>query len=141
MDHSQQALVFTVGRNRYAMDILHLKEVGRMPLVERIPEGPPWLLGMIRMHGRPVRLFDLATLLKEPGGAPVETEGTRSWLVVSRDGDGECHWRVDSVEDIVDYDPSQVIPANDPAALGALDLQGTLVHLLTPDLLCARQAA
>lgn len=143
MIQPQQALLFTVGKNRYAMDILHLKEVGRMPALEQTPGGPPGLLGMIRMHGRPVRLFDLAVLLRERTQAMAEADeaGARAWLVVSHDSDGEWYWRVDAVEDIVDYDPALVVPANDPDAPCVMELGGSFVHLLTPELLSRRKAA
>ncbi len=140
MDRPKQALVFSVGKTRYAMDILHLREVGRMPRVEPVPDGPEWVVGMIRLHGKPVRVFDLGLMLHLTQGADMTTvTEDRCWLIVSHDADGNTHWRVESVEDIVDYDPSQVVPGTDSGIPNVLDLPDGLAYMLTPDLLCVTQ--
>ena len=140
MEHPRQALVFSVGKTRYAMDILHLREVGRMPKVEPAPDGPEWVVGMIRLHGKPVRVFDLGLMLHLTQGADLAlvTED-RCWLIVSHDADGVAHWRVSSVEDIVDYTSSQVVASSSSGIPNVLDLSDGLAYMLTPHLLCATQ--
>jgi chemotaxis signal transduction protein len=66
-------LVFTVGDTRYAMDVLHLSEVGRVSRLEPEPGASVGVLGIVRLHGRPVRLYDLVTVLDGTAGstAPV----------------------------------------------------------------------
>ncbi len=137
VSHPKQALVFSIGSTRYAVDILHLREVGRLPAVESVPDGPDWTVGMIRLHGKPVRVLDLGAMLHAIRGAEaVKPAIGRSWIIVSHAPDGDCHWRVDSVEDIVDYTPSQQVSGSDPNAPDVLDLTGGLAHLLTPEWLC-----
>lgn len=141
-------LVFSVGEHLYAMDILHLLEVGRLPHLEPEPGAPPGALGIARLHGQPVRVYDLAPVLGE-ASRPAIPEGpaaavNRPWLIVSRGERGERYWQVDWVQDIVDYDPAQVrvsAEAEDEGrAAGILELDGRLTYLLTPDLLSHRQA-
>lgn len=143
----RQMLIFSVGKNRYAMDILDLREVGRMPPVEMEPGAPEGVLGIIRMHGRPVRVHDLARLLSEAHTAPGFPEEGR-WIIVSRSPGGDCHWQVDAVDDIVDYDPERVAENDAEGARGAgaqslkvIDIEGRLTYLLTPQFLYARERA
>jgi len=136
---SRQVLVFSVGPNHYAMDILHLKEVGRMPGLEMPAQGSGEGLGIIRMHGCPVRVYDLAMALNLPAFPPssdADSEDYQSWLIVSRTPEGERHWRVDSVDDIVEYDPDRVVVGDDASrsvARDVLELDGRLTYLLTPE--------
>ncbi len=148
MDTSRQILVFTLGCNQYAMDILHLFEVGRMPQLEETPGAPPGVLGIARLHGSPVRVYDLAGFLGETTTAEPVDDGDdvpRPWMVVSRRGDGDRHWWVDSVHDIVDYDPENVTEEKAKAGAavvpGVLEVNDRLTYLLTPDLLDSRELA
>jgi chemotaxis signal transduction protein len=141
-------LVFSVGEHVYAMDILHLREVGRLPQLEPEPGAPPGVLGIARLHGQPVRVYDLAPVLGEASrpAAPGPPAGlpARPWLLVSRGERGDRYWQVDQVQDIVDYDPAQVQSGTEVEeagrAAGILELDGRLTYLLTPDLLAHRQA-
>lgn len=139
MNPPKQALVFYVGESRYAMDILHLKEVGRMPMVERTPNAPVGVLGVIRMHGKPVRVFDMAALLRHQTDAEEPPPVSRPWVVVGHTSEGDAYWRVDTVEDIVDFDPDLVVPDGAGDAPALIDLEDGLTHLLTPEFLCSRQ--
>ena len=145
MTTTQQVLVFAVGENRYAMDILHLKEVGRMPRLEMDPSATDVALGVVRLHGRPMPIYDLAPLVGEhPLPLDESQAGTRTWMLVSRCGEGERLWRVGQVEDILDYDPGQVAhgfqrnPGTGPegAELGVLDLGDGLIYVIAPELVC-----
>jgi chemotaxis signal transduction protein len=145
----RQALIFQVGEHRYAMDILHLREVGRLPHVEPEPGAPAGVLGVARLHGEPVRVYALAPLLGEthrPADAEARADGQHPWLIVSREAGGERHWFVDGVQDIVEYDPASVRhqagAGNDaPRAAGILEVDGDLTYLLTPELLARREGA
>jgi chemotaxis signal transduction protein len=141
-------LVFSVGEHVYAMDILHLREVGRLPQLEPEPGAPPGVLGIARLHGQPVRVYDLAPVLGEgsrrAASEPPAAVPVRPWLIVSRGERGDRYWRVDQVRDIVDYDPARVQSGSEVEeegrAAGILELDGRLTYLLTPDLLAHRQA-
>jgi chemotaxis signal transduction protein len=147
----RQALIFLVGEHRYAMDILHLREVGRLPHIEPEPGAPAGVLGVARLHGEPVRVLALAPLLGEvarpagPGGPAGRADGPHPWLIVSRETGGDRHWLVDGVQDIVEYDPAGVrhhaSSADGPKAAGILEVDGQLTYLLTPELLAWREGA
>lgn len=147
MDAQPQMLVFSVGEHQYAMDILHLREVGRMPQLEAEPGAPGDVLGIARLHGEPVRVRELAARLGEAArSAGAAAQGPhRPWLIVSRGREGDEHWLVDAVQDIVEYDPAQVRPAaaSDPGRriAGLIEIGGRLTYLLTPELLAGGPAA
>ncbi len=147
VDDGRQILIFSIGDNQYAMDILHLREVGRMPRIEREPGAPDLVAGVVRMHGKPVRVYDLAQILEgeEVGHRP---EIDRPWLIVSQEPNGEHHWMVDSVRDIVEYQPEQVSyekrrtpEGTMESVAGVLELEGKLTYVLTPELLSSRKVA
>lgn len=131
------------------MDILHLREVGRLPHVEPEPGAPAGVLGVARLHGDPVRVYALAPLLGETHrqiDPASRADGKHPWLIVSREAGGERHWLVDGVQDIVEYDPEGVRhhgPGGDdgPKAAGILEVDGQLTYLLTPELLAWREGA
>ena len=143
MEHLKQALVFLVGQNRYAMDILDLKEVCRMPRVESASGSGGGMLGIIHMHGQPVEVFDMARLLGDLQSdvCTLPSDGlSRRWIVVGHTPGGATHWRVDKVEDIIEINPDQVVPSDGVDTPDVLDLDGGVAHLLTPEFLCARLA-
>ncbi len=132
------------------MDILHLREVGRLPHVEPEPGAPAGVLGVARLHGEPVRVLALALLLGEtarpvgPAGPAGRADSPHPWMIVSRETGGDRHWLVDGVQDIVEYDPDRVrhhagSGAEGPAAAGILEVDGELTYLLTPELIARRE--
>lgn len=147
MEAERQILVFKVHGHQYAMDILDLREVSRLPTQPPEHGTPDGVVGVVRMHDRPVRVYDMAHALTrvhaEPmdpvGGAVAEAEldaTSRSWVIVSREDGHDRHWRVDEVADIVPYDPDAVaFPENDRDSPGMLELDGGLTYLLSAQLL------
>jgi len=128
------------------MDILHLREVGRMPQIEPEPGAPEGVLGVARLHGQPVRVLELARCLGVSGGGA--SGAHRPWLIVSRGEHGDEHWLVDAVQDIVEYDPTQIragaasgAAREERRTAGLIEIDGRLTYLLTPDLLAGARAA
>lgn len=114
-----------------------------MPEVESISDATGSLLGVIRMHGQLVKVFDMAVLLDgcQPDSSEPSEQGlSRRWIVVGHTPGGETHWRVDTVEDIIEIDSDQVVAAGGDSARNVLDLDGDIAHWLTPEFLCAQRA-
>jgi chemotaxis signal transduction protein len=141
VDAERQILVFTVSGHQYAMDVLDLREVSRLPTKPPEHGTPDGVVGVVRMHDRPVRVYDMAHALKQVWSGPIGGKlragnsgpaDTRSWVIVSREGDHDRHWRVDEVADIVAYDPESVtFPEDDRDSPGMLELNGGLTYLLS----------
>jgi len=110
-----------------------------MPVVEQTPNAPIGVLGVIRMHGQPVQVFDMAALLWQQAVTQKAKPTSRPWVVVGHTANGDAYWRVDAVEDIVDFDPDLVVPSDTGDTPDLIDLEDGLTHLLTPEFLCSRQ--
>ena len=61
--HSGRFLTFQVGEQRYALRSEDVLEVIRMPVVARVPQGPPALLGMANLRGAVLPVAGLRQLL------------------------------------------------------------------------------
>jgi len=141
VEAERQILVFTVSGHRYAMDILDLREVSRLPTKPPEHGTPDGVVGVVRMHDRPVRVYDMAHALRQVWSGPIGGEqpsvagagvDSRAWVIVSREGDHDRHWRVDEVADIIPYQPESVtFPEGDPDSPGMLDVDGALTYLLS----------
>jgi hypothetical protein len=46
-----QIMVFRLSRLRYAVEIDHIREIVRDPVVTRVPGLPDWVLGVTNLHG------------------------------------------------------------------------------------------
>lgn len=57
------AIVARLGAGRFAVDLDRVAEVGRVPVITRIPGVPTWLAGLANWRGRILPILDLRTLL------------------------------------------------------------------------------
>ena len=60
-------LLFTVGAAQYGLEIETLQEVADDPLLHAVPQGGPFLLGAVNLHGRVLPVIDLPALLGMAG--------------------------------------------------------------------------
>lgn len=58
MDNSQ-LVVFTLGKEEYAIEISFAKEIIRIPSLTKIPNAPPFLEGVFNLRGKVIPVFDL----------------------------------------------------------------------------------
>jgi purine-binding chemotaxis protein CheW len=91
-------LLFTVGENRYALNLQDVAEVLTPPVTFPIPWAPPYLSGAMNFHGSLVAVLDLAKFLNIGTMAP---DG--NILVIDR-GIANLALGVDRVENIVPVD-------------------------------------
>jgi chemotaxis signal transduction protein len=60
---SADAVLVRMGTGRFALDLAHVAEVGRVPPVTRVPGVPGWLAGVANWRGRILPALDLRPLL------------------------------------------------------------------------------
>lgn len=58
-----QLIVFRVGNEFYALDVLEIKEIVPMPRVTAIPNAPPAIMGIINLRGNVITVFSLMAVL------------------------------------------------------------------------------
>lgn len=99
--------VFHAAGHRFALDSGCVQAVHPLVRARPVPGGPPWLAGVIDVHGEFVPMVDAGLLL---AGSPVSaTLGART-LLIDTGFDAEVRARfalaVDRVENAVDLDDS-----------------------------------
>lgn len=74
-------LVFELGGTSYAVESAYVEEVLPVRGITRVPCAPPFVLGIVNIHGRILSLLDLRALL-ETGRTTPDTQSR--WAVVLR---------------------------------------------------------
>jgi len=77
------AVVVRLGEGRFAVALSSVAEVGRVPLVTRVPGMPGWIQGVANWRGRILPVLDLRALL---GAAQAPLAGSARLLVLTDDG-------------------------------------------------------
>jgi purine-binding chemotaxis protein CheW len=83
-DWSRELLAFHLGEERYAVDLLRMREIVTRREVTEVPRTPAFLLGVFSLRGQIVPVVDLRRRLGLPPVAP--TRATR-YLIVNGGGD------------------------------------------------------
>lgn len=61
-------LLFSLGEDVYAMDLLEVREVVALPDTTRIPQTPAYFLGIMNLRGEVISVFDLRKKLSAKFG-------------------------------------------------------------------------
>lgn len=106
-----QYLTFRLGKETYALDILHIKEIIEYGGLTEVPLMPKFLRGVINLRGSVVPVIDLAVRFGRP---PLDV-GRRSCVIIVEVAYGN-DWHelgviVDAVEEVLELHPDQIEPA------------------------------
>ena len=124
MTETLPVMVFSLGRERYAIGLTHLRQVVPPSGLTPLPGAPEGMLGVINIRGEVDTIWDLARLLALP---QAEASGPGHVLVMRTDR--EVGFRVDYVEGRMEIDAGKLIlPHETEGALATRFLKG-----LTPD--------
>ena len=115
-DRSQSFVVFRLGKEGYALEVMRVQEVLDMQSLTEVPGGPKYLLGVINLRGHVVPVYDL----RMPFGMQKVAQPTQipSVLIVETDlgNDNQVTGLVvDRVSDVLEFSPEEVQP---PPQLG-----------------------
>jgi purine-binding chemotaxis protein CheW len=111
-DRAQSYVVFQLGGEGYALEVMRVQEVLDMQSLTEVPGGPKFLLGVINLRGHVVPVYDLRmpfglSFDKNPGRAPcVLIVESNLASVVQITG-----LLVDRVSDVLEFAPEEVQPA------------------------------
>jgi len=116
-DHAQSFVVFRLGGEGYALEVMRVQEVLDLelrPLTE-VPGGPKVLMGVINLRGHVVPVYDLRMSF----GLPKDTRQTRAPCVLivesSLGSDQITGLMVDKVSAVLEFSPEELQP---PPQLG-----------------------
>jgi purine-binding chemotaxis protein CheW len=106
-----QFLSFTLADDIFAIDVVMAREIVDYAEVTQVPQMPEYMQGVVNLRGAVVPVIDMRLKFGMDAG-----ESTRDTciIVMEIDSDGEMMTvgaLVDSVQEVMDLDPSQIEPA------------------------------
>ena len=115
-DRAQSYVVFRLGGEGYALEVMRVQEVLAWQTVTDVPGGPKFLLGVINLRGHVVPVYDL----RMPFGLSTASAGAQApciMIVESAAGNGLqiVGLLVDRVSDVLEFSSEEVQP---PPQLG-----------------------
>jgi len=107
---TMQYLTFKLGEENFAIDVIKAQEILDFVTPTRVPQTPPFMLGVINLRGSVVPVIDLRRKFGIPEG-----ERTRDTciIVMEIEVDGErtvVGALVDSVQEVLDLDTEDLEP-------------------------------
>ncbi len=124
----RQVLTFSLNEETYGVDILRVQEIRGWSTVNRIPQTPPHVLGVLNLRGSIVPIIDLRVRF---GLVSAEFTALPVIIVLSiktAKGTSEFGLVVDSVSDVVDIRGDEI---KEPPNLGG-KLSAAFVESLAP---------
>ena len=111
-DRAQSYVVFRLGGEGYALEVMRVQEVLDVPALTEVPGSPKSLLGVINLRGHVVPVYDL----RIPFGLKVNPKPARtpSVLIVETEAGNESQVTgllVDRVSDVLEFSPEDVQPS------------------------------
>lgn len=139
-DVTRQYLTFALGGERFALESLLVSEVLDMPVLTRVPLGPPFLRGIVNLRGNAATVVDLG---EELGLGHSQADQSACLIILERAYDGEralVGIMADAVQEVVEIAAKDLEPtpemglAVDPRFVSGLaHLEGDFVMILDPD--------
>jgi purine-binding chemotaxis protein CheW len=133
MVNNFQVVVFTVGKELYAVGIDSVQEIVRVPDITEVPDAPVFLEGVINLRGRVVPVIDLRKRLRLDGIE--KTKSTR--VLVAEKEESLVGLLVDSVFEVLKIrsddveEPPEIISAIGIEYItGVAKMAGKLIILL-----------
>lgn len=123
-DESREVLVFALGGEEYAVDILKVQEIRGYEKVTPIPGSPPYLKGVVNLRGIIVPVIDMRIKF----GLAEARYDSFTVVIILRVAGRVIGIVVDAVSDVARLAPSEVKPA---PALGSIVDSGFLAGLAT----------
>ncbi len=142
-ESATEYLAFLLEGECYAVPISEIREIVRVPPLTEIPRSPKNLLGVMKIRGEVLPVYDVKVklkLTKERAGiagpeAELETIPSSSRVLIVRDSDGDVGILVDEVREVIRLKPSTIEPlapgiGGGDYLLGLAYLGGELVIML-----------
>lgn len=111
MGETNQYLTFTLEGEQYALSVLKVREVLEFTKITKIPRTAAYMKGVINLRGSGVPVIDLRVKF---GMQELEASKETSIIVMEVDGtDGNVviGALADSVQEVIELEPSQIEPA------------------------------
>jgi len=106
-DEEIQLVVFSLGREEFAVEVTQVREIMRMEEITRMPKTPQFVEGIINLRGQIIAVVELAKRLNlESGSRSGETR-----IIVVEAEDIKVGMIVDSVSEVLRVNADAVEPS------------------------------
>ena len=106
-ESAAQFVGFRLDRQCYALPLDHVERALRMVAVTPVPEAPPWVAGVINLHGRVIPMLDLRQRFGQPSREPHPDDR----LLVVQTLERTMALMVDEVTEVLEVLAHQVEPS------------------------------
>jgi purine-binding chemotaxis protein CheW len=120
-----QLVVFSLGREEFAVEVTQVREIMRMEEITRMPKSPHFVEGIINLRGQIIAVIDLAKRLN----IEAQERGGDTRIIVVEAGDVKVGMIVDSVSEVLRVDAGALEPSPTLATdVSAAFLTGVIKH-------------
>lgn len=108
IDESCQYLTFTLGEEKYAVEVSNIREILDCTTITKVPRAPESMRGVINLRGSVVPVVDMRMKL---GMTPTEESISTCIIVVEIVVEGETNLLgalADSVQEVLEIEPEQI---------------------------------
>lgn len=137
-----QFLTFTIGTQEYGLDIMTVREIKGWTESTRLPNSPPYMLGVINLRGIIIPIFDLRARF----GKGDTQANPKNVIIILAISDRTIGILVDSVSDILSVfvseiqdPPSSEVNGAEEFVNGLISLEKRMVVLLDLEKLFSEQ--
>lgn len=102
----EQLVSFTLNAEEFAIDIMTVQEIIRIPAITRVPNAPTEIEGVINLRGNIIPIIRLHRVF----GMPESEESNLSRVIVLQVGKETVGVRVDTVAEVLRLDTEAVEP-------------------------------
>ena len=128
-----QLVVFSLGREEFAVEVTQVREIMRMEEITRMPKTPAYVEGIINLRGQIIAVIDLANrLILESAERGADTR-----IIVVEAGEVKVGMIVDSVSEVlrvsteaVESSPTLVTDVSSAYLQGVVKKDNRLIILL-----------
>jgi len=99
-------LTFVLGRETYALDIRHVREIIGMQKITTVPDVPPFIKGVINLRGKVIPVMDVRSRFR----LPLRDYDDRTCIIVIHVREWSVGLVVDTVSEVLDIPAHQIEP-------------------------------
>lgn len=103
---STQAVVFTLGSEKFGVNISNIDSIERYNGLSNVPSMPPYVLGVINLHGSIVPTISLRYFIKQSETHDYTNDDGR--ILVCSKGALRVGFAVNSAQDVINIEEEQV---------------------------------
>ncbi len=130
-DAGRQYMVFAIGAQEYAIDVMVVREIRGWVQESKLPNLPPHIRGVINLRGMVIPILDLRSRFGFESGEV----GSRNVVIIMQVGERTVGVLVDAITEILTISKDQIKPVPDMGMSGADSDFLTGVHVIEERLL------